>query len=472
LFQSSRGAVYLPDGQRREDAGFSCVLGNPPWDKIKPERDGFYLAYDPLIRQFQGTQKNRRIAELHRDHPAVEAAWNEYEFQTKRQGTVLLDSGIYSHQTAVIEEEVEGDDGEPAVKKKTTGGDPDCFKFFLERAWQFVGLSGTVGMVMSYGLHQSQGCAGLRRLLLDNCQLRSLVKFDNELRVFPGVHNQFKFDLVVFQKGGSTESFDAAFFHRESAKAIEVFRRHPACLVVWVDAIRNMSPQSYNIPELRGQRDVDLVHAAYARHQPFGRGVMKQIGVIYQRELDMTNDKWFFRSRSWLREHGCEQLAGERWQAATAEWYESRDYVKRPLAEWFVLFHGNKAKAFRLPWQVKSKTCIKDSELEDFQLRFELPDGYRLIAKSPDADRSPFAFVPRREASDTDLPVHIDGVTEVKPFIIGPALKPGGLFIPLVEGKSIFQFSYRRFAYVSGGGSWVVTRPADRREADLYRAPR
>ena len=49
-------------------------------------------------------------------------------------------AGIYAHQTAVIEEEVEGDDGEPVVKRKTTGGDPDCFKFFLERAWQLARL--------------------------------------------------------------------------------------------------------------------------------------------------------------------------------------------------------------------------------------------------------------------------------------------------------------------------------------------
>ena len=46
-------------GRKRSDAGFSCVLGNPPWDKIKPERDGFYLQFDPLIRRCRGP---RRIA--------------------------------------------------------------------------------------------------------------------------------------------------------------------------------------------------------------------------------------------------------------------------------------------------------------------------------------------------------------------------------------------------------------------------
>src|SRR5262249_50919809 len=95
---------YDADGHRRADAGFACVLGNPPWDKIKPERDGFYLAHDPLIRQVQGTEKNRRIDELHRQRPEIERAWQEYEATQRGLADCLLDGGIYAHQTAVVEE--------------------------------------------------------------------------------------------------------------------------------------------------------------------------------------------------------------------------------------------------------------------------------------------------------------------------------------------------------------------------------
>ncbi len=52
--------------------------------------------------------------------------------------------------------------------------------------------------------------------MLYSCRLRTLVKFDNEMRVFSqDVHNYLKFDLFVFDKGGHTERFDAAFFTRE-----------------------------------------------------------------------------------------------------------------------------------------------------------------------------------------------------------------------------------------------------------------
>ena len=212
-------------GRKRSDAGFSCVLGNPPWDKIKPERDGFYLQFDPLIRQLQGTEKNRHIEKLHRERPEVLAEWERHEATQKGLAGVLLKSGIFEHQTAEVEEEIEGDDGEITVKRKTTGGDPDLFKFFLERAWQLAQDGGTVGLVMSNSIHIAQGATGLRRLLLDRNRLRLVCNFDNERKLFPGIDNRQDFDLVVFDKGGSTEAFDAAFLTRETEHAIQTFRR-------------------------------------------------------------------------------------------------------------------------------------------------------------------------------------------------------------------------------------------------------
>ncbi len=445
-------------GRKRSDGGFSCILGNPPWDKIKPERDGFYLQFDPLIRQLQGTEKNHHIEKLHRNRPEVLAEWQRYEATQKGLAGVLVRGGIYEHQTAEIEEEFEGPDGEITIKKKTTGGDPDLFKFFLERAWQLVGDGQTVGMVMSSGLHQAQGSTGLRRLMLDECRLRTLVKFDNEMRVFPGVHNQFKFDLVVFDKGGVTDSFDVAFFSRENATALEAFRDHPGALRLEPADIRRLSPHTLSFLELDGRRDLDIVRHAYHLHPPFGQGLMPKLGLKYRTEFHMTNMSFLFRDRSWLRTHGCTQEVGETSRAAGAEWYRSRGYVERPIAVWYALFEGGTAVDYRVPWPVPKGKTIRPSDLNDFAIRVDLPGGLRLYGQGPVDGGSPIIFFPRDQVGPKDFPVYVPGIDFLTDLAIGPCLRPDDEFLPLMEGKWIYHFNPNYFGYVSGSGSWVVTR--------------
>ena len=458
---------YDGQGRRRPDAGFSCVVGNPPWDKIKPERDGFYLEYDPLIRQLQGTEKSRHIDRLHRERPEVLTAWERYEAEQKGLATVLLKGGIYTHQTAEIEEEVEGEDGEVTVKRKTTGGDPDLFKFFLERAWQLAGEGQTVGMVMSSGLHQAQGSTGLRRLMLDQCRLRTLVKFDNEMRVFPGVHNQFKFDLIVFQKGGTTDSFDAAFFSRESAEALQAFRSHLGSLRLEPADVRRLSSQTLTFFEFKGRRDLDIVRKAYGLHPPFGQGLMPKLGLKYRTEFHMGNMAFLFRTRAWLRAHGCTQEPGETWRAAGAGWYKHRGYIERPIAVWYAVFDAEAPVDYRVPWPIPKGKTLRRSDLDDFPIRLDLPAGLRFYGQGPVDDGYSTVFIPADEASATDAPVYIPGKKLLVDLTVPPCLRPDDVFLPLMEGKWIYQHKHNQYAYVTGSGSWIITRQTALEEVEL-----
>lgn len=458
---------YDGQGQRKPDAGFSCVLGNPPWDKLKPERDGFYLQFDPLIRSYQGTEKNRHIERLHRERPEVLAAWERYEGDQKGLAGVLLKGGIYAHQTAEIEEEVEGDDGEITIKRKTTGGDPDLFRFFLERAWQLTGEGQTVGMVMSSGLHQGHGSTGLRRLMLDRCRLRTLVKFDNEMRVFPGVHNQFKFDLVVFNKGGSTETFDTAFFSRENADVLQSHRDHPGAFTLEPADVRRLSPQTLTFFEFRGQRDIDFVRKAYRLHRPFGQGLMPRLGLKYRREFDMKGKSFLFRSRDWLLTHGCVQQPGETWRAAGADWYKQRNYIERPVVVWYAVFEGEMPIDHHVPWPIPKGKTLRRADLDDFKIRLDLPGGLRLYGQAPDDDASATVFVSASDAGPSDAPLYVPGREYISDQTIPPCLRPGDVFLPLMEGKWVHQHNHARFAYVSGSGNWVITRPMSPGELDV-----
>ena len=300
------------------------------------------------------------------------------------------------------------------------------------------------------------GC--LRRLLLDRCQLRVLCNFDNERRIFPGIDNRQDFDIVVFEKGGSTAHFDAAFLTRETERAIQGFRSHHSHLVLDVAAIRQLSPQTLTLFEFRSQRDIALIQKAYQLHPAFGDGVMSRLGLKYRQEFNMRTRSYLFRTREWLRQHGCSPERGEQWRAASADWYLTRDYVERPIAQWYVLFEGDKVIAHSVPWPIKSSKSIRESDLDDFNIRLTLPNRQRFFGRTPDDSGHPSVFIPSNEARTTDLPAYIAGAKKLKEFSFGPAIRPNDVFVPLIEGKWIYLFDHQAFAYVSGAGSWVVSR--------------
>src|SRR5690606_31750184 len=113
--------VFL-DGNK---PGFDVVLGNPPWDKILPNRHEFYGRYDVLIRAFTGGELDHRIRELEETNPALREEFQAYRSRINTMATILKRGGDYTFH-------------EWQINGRKTGGHQDTFKFFIERAWQIV----------------------------------------------------------------------------------------------------------------------------------------------------------------------------------------------------------------------------------------------------------------------------------------------------------------------------------------------
>jgi hypothetical protein len=194
---------------------------------------------------------------------------------------------------------------------------------------------------------------------------------------------------------------------------------------------------------------------------------MPRLGLKYRCEFHMGNMVYLFRTREWLRKHGCAQEPGEQWRAASADWYRERGYVERPIARWYVLYQNGKVVSHDIPWPVKSAKAIKEEDLHDFPIRLDLPGGYRFFGKGPEDDSAPSIFIPADESRDSDLPAYIPATEQLKDFTLGPAIRPGDVFLPFMEGKWIYHFNDRAYAYVSGAGSWIVTRPLSEDENEI-----
>ena len=62
------------------------MIGNPPWDVMKPKSQEFFTEFDPLYRTYDKQAALRRQRELFQTVPGVTAQWDEYNARFKAMG--------------------------------------------------------------------------------------------------------------------------------------------------------------------------------------------------------------------------------------------------------------------------------------------------------------------------------------------------------------------------------------------------
>jgi hypothetical protein len=399
----------------RPSSGFDAMIGNPPWEKIKPAKKEFYARVDPAVRDYQGQSLARRIAELQREDPDLAAAWASYEAGEKRYATTLLRGALYGHQIA-------------EVRGASTGGDPDLFKFFLERNDQLTREGGRVGMLLPAGLYVVEGCTGLRRLLFEHAAVESLYSFENWAKRFFPIHASFKFLTVVFAKSppGDT-SFSAAFMLRdEGFLALPQEQQEKRAVRITGEFLRLTSPDYLALVEVKDAREQAIVERIYRTVPPLGRKLEGAWNVSFTADLHMTNDSYLFRTREWLRAHGCALfLHGRKLKGPDdATFPEPRpggEYWIAPGEEWYRGQAGRFVRAFRYVTREGSPVHIS---VERPEIDREAP-GRRGRNRGERVEALAGYVLAEREEDPTELPV-----------------RPGAVYVPLYEGRMVHQFDH------------------------------
>ncbi len=274
-----------------ERPGFDVVLGNPPWEKIKPDRKEFYGRADVLIRAFKGGELDRRIQELEQAEPSLRAQFKAYEERLKTTAFCLKKGGDFRYQDWII-------DG------KSTGGDPDLFKFFIERAWTLAAKDGRVGFVVPSAIYNNEGCTGLRHLLLEETRVERFYGFENRKKVFP-IDSRYKFVSLVFRKTRpeGEAAFDAAFMRHELEELEETaLWREPGeefafpgpipwAVKVSKAELERLSPGTLAFLEYRNPRDREILLKMYEGRPLLGDQGPGTWNARFYTEFHMTNDR-------------------------------------------------------------------------------------------------------------------------------------------------------------------------------------
>lgn len=261
--------------------GFSCMLGNPPWERVKLQEKEFFASREAAIADAPTAAIRRKlIADLEVDHPTL---WDDYVYHRRSSERI-------SHFLRV------------SYRFPFCGhGDVNTYAVFAELMVGLISKQGLTGFIVKTGLFTDDTYKRLPAYLLEASRLRSMYDFENRFRnstsglsalFFENVHSAEKFCLVTV--GGGERIFDEtsiAFFVQDAERPnANAFKLSP-------ERLRAINPRSNTLPVFRTQLDAEITASVYERlpilHPEHGSG---WTGLQPYRMFDVTNASHLFRT--------------------------------------------------------------------------------------------------------------------------------------------------------------------------------
>lgn len=173
--------VVFPEVFLRDNPGFDCIVGNPPWEEATVEQDKFWARHYPGFTSHTQADRNRLVEEYAAQRPDLVDELEREIRQAERVRQSLI-AGQY-----------------PGMGR----GDPDLYKAFCWRFWHLVRDLGRIGVVLPRSALMATGSANWRQHLMDEGQFTDVtLLLNNRHWVFEDVHPQYTLGLVSIRSGG------------------------------------------------------------------------------------------------------------------------------------------------------------------------------------------------------------------------------------------------------------------------------
>jgi len=241
------------------DGGFDVIVGNPPWDQVKPVRDDYFVRYDDKFRTYMPNKKDQRQKELLEDDKIAEG-WEQYRRNIEIMATYFNYSGVYELQR-------------PTIAGRTQATENDLSALFLERVFQIARNDGQVAQVLPGTIFTGSSGKDLRMKMLDEAEINVLAHFMNR-GIFDGIDLRYKFSIVTFKNEGSTDNILSLYREGES----EVLRNiEETAFKTSRSVLKNYSPEARIFPLFKSEEESSIIDQ-----------IVKQSPISKQK-----GDKWY-----------------------------------------------------------------------------------------------------------------------------------------------------------------------------------
>ncbi|MCX6847583.1 MAG: hypothetical protein NTY98_01555 [Verrucomicrobia bacterium] len=276
---------HLAFPQVFDQGGFACILGNPPWERVKLQEKEWFAERSPQIAEAPNTAARKRlIAALLKGQPRLWQEWISASRRADGESLTIRQSGIY-----------------PLCGK----GDLNTYALFAELNLTLLSELGRAGFVVPTGIATDDTTKEYFTSLVDGGRLVSLLDFQSGPGLFGAIgHGTFKFCLLTVAGRSSERLAEFSFYSRK----VEDARSSDSVFALTASDFALLNPNTRNCPTFRSRHDAEINLAIYRRTGVLWRESVpngNSWGVRFLRMFDMANDSKLFREQHELEQLSC-----------------------------------------------------------------------------------------------------------------------------------------------------------------------
>ncbi len=220
--------------------GFSCVLGNPPWERVKLQEQEFFAARNEAVAKApNAAARTRLIKQLAENDPILHREFLAAKRNAEGQSVSMRLSGRYPFNGR---------------------GDVNTYAVFAELFRNLTGPHGRSGIIVPTGIATDATTQYFFKDLVESSTIAALYDFENAAPIFEGVHRSFKFSLLTM----------AGRFSKSEVASFAFFLHDPAHIdgtkfALSPDEIKLINPNTGTLPIFRTRRDAEITLSIYRR---------------------------------------------------------------------------------------------------------------------------------------------------------------------------------------------------------------
>jgi len=285
IFRVGDGA-HKVDPQTGWEGGFTCVIGNPPWERVKLQEQEFFAARDEGIAKAANAAARKKLIEklAASEDEAERSLYQEFRDELRKAdgwSHLLRDSHRYP---------------------LTGRGDVNTYAVFAETARTVISGRGRSGLVLPTGIATDATTAPFFGDLVRKNKLVSFLEFENEAFLLSrDVDHRVRFCLLTVCGRVATVKQASFAFGTRYIRDLPSRR-----FAMPPEEILLVNPNTGTTPVFRSRHDAEITIGIYRRVPVLWRDDPEDNpwGLLFMTMFHMANDSELFHTRDDLERTG------------------------------------------------------------------------------------------------------------------------------------------------------------------------